>query len=100
SEGRLGCWHPRALLITPPQWDPPRDALDGFNVHEAMIARLEKLGLRGSNTPDSWPPHSSAPVPDTPAANTPDSDTPDSNAPASDPPASNTRTPHTRGPSL
>src|SRR5699024_6137681 len=83
SHGGLGGWQTRALLIHPRDWDVPSGALDGLHVHEAMLARLEKLGLRGSSTPDSGPPDSSAPVPDTPAANTPDSDTP----------ASNTRTP-------
>src|SRR5699024_2945496 len=60
SHGGLGGWQTRALLIHPRDWDVPSGALDGLHVHEAMIARLEKLGLRGSSTP----------VPDTPDSDT------------------------------
>ena len=70
SHGGLGGWQTRALLIHPRDWDVPSGALDGLHVHEAMIARLEKLGLRGSSTPDSRPPASDTRSPDTPDSDT------------------------------
>lgn len=60
SHGGLGGWQTRALLIHPHDWDLPSGALDGLRVHEAMIARLEKLGLRESDPPELRPSRSSA----------------------------------------
>lgn len=47
SHGGLGGWQTEALLIHPASWDvPDGDPLTGMQVHEALVRRLEHLGLR------------------------------------------------------
>jgi hypothetical protein len=47
SHGGLGGGQTEALFIHPSDWDVPDDApLTGTEVHEAMMRRLQKLGLR------------------------------------------------------
>lgn len=47
SHGGLGGGQTEALFIHPSDWDVPDDApLTGTAVHQAMLRRLEKLGLR------------------------------------------------------
>ena len=48
SHGGLGGWQTEALLVHPASWDlPGGDAsLTGREVHDALVRRLEELGLR------------------------------------------------------
>jgi len=51
SHGGLGGWQTEALLIHPATWTvPDAHPLTGLQVHEALVRRLEQLGLRAETT--------------------------------------------------
>ena len=51
SHGGLGGWQTEAFLVSPRGWGLGRGVLTGPEVHEAMVGRLERLGLRRPAVP-------------------------------------------------
>ncbi len=53
SHGGPGGWQTQAVLIHPSSWNgPPAGDLTGVDVHDAMVTRLRRLGLRPGDTRD------------------------------------------------
>ncbi|MFT4082837.1 MAG: hypothetical protein QM638_09645, partial [Nocardioides sp.] len=55
SHGGLGGWQTQALFVHPTHWEVGPDGLDGLDVHQALVRRLQTWGLREWTRADGVP---------------------------------------------